>query len=159
MGKHSKGAALKIAQGNLMQQGIGQDAINAEMGRLKGMRPREIQALNQQHFNGQPKDTYPTGPYSMGGDIALPPGGMQNIQPWPGAGGAQPMPRPMRPPGSPHTMPVGQAPTPLNAQQLQQMSQALGGLQPVPKQPMSMNQQPVAGFLSNLSSGLNSYKW
>jgi hypothetical protein len=62
-------------------------------------------------------------------------------------------------------MPVGQAPTPLSAQQLQQMSQALGGLQPVPKQPMSMNQQmqmnqqPAAGFLSNLSSGLNSYKW
>lgn len=158
MGKHSKGAALRIAQSNLMQQGISQDAINAEMGRLKGMRPREIQALNQQHFNSQPKDTYPTGPYNMGGDIALPPGG-QYIQPWPGSGGVKPMPRPMRPPGSPHTMPVGQPPQPMNEAGLQQLSQALGGMQPMPKQPMQMNQQPAAGFLSNLSSNLNSYKW
>lgn len=153
MGKYSKGKALAAAQANLAgQQGITPEQMNAEMGRLRGMRPRQINALNAAHQATQP-------PMSFGNDIALPPGGMQQIQPWPGAGGAQPMPRPMRPPGSPHTMPVGQAPTPLNAQQLQQMSQALGGLSPVPKQPMSMNQQPVAGFLSNLSSGLNSYKW
>lgn len=153
MGKYSKGKALKVAQGNLQtQQGITPEQINAEMGRLKGMRPEQIQALNAQHLAGMPPAVnqpapMPPGGYNMGNDALMPPGDMQHIQPYPGR---YPRPRPMPGPGGQMGIPsMPYQPQPINSAGLDQLTQALGGTQAMMPN-YSKPQQVPSGFFSNI---------